>query len=86
MVSERHFEVHIRHHKSSKAQYILAINLSNTIRTILILDLRFKTILCLTYKQLFKTRSSSPFLPFKFNSVSLPLIARELKYSMYRDL
>lgn len=43
MVSEKHSEVHLSHHKSSKNQYNLANNISSTIGTILILDLKFKT-------------------------------------------
>lgn len=83
MISEKHLELHISHHKSSKSQYILANNLPNTIRTIVIL--KFKTIRCLS-KPLFKTHFSSPFPSFKLDSVSLLLIAREPKCFNYRDL
>lgn len=33
MISEKHLELYITHHKSSKNQYILANNFPNTIRT-----------------------------------------------------
>lgn len=85
-MSEKHFAVHASQHKSSKYQHNSAKNLSKTVRTLHILDLKVQNSQSLSNQtqNYLKTHFSSP--SHTLNSISLPLIARELKCFIYKDL